>query len=129
MVRKYKIKNLSKEFLNKLRKLTICPSSGMNEVLDQILDPQKDPGFIVVAYNNKAIVGWALVSTTKPFFIGKSKKWFIQVYVNEKFRNKKIGEALISRAQKDFNKTLYWHCFSFIGVSLFNKLKKGKSIV
>lgn len=74
----------------RLRKLTLCPDSGMNE---ELTIKDKDSTLVMFRFGNKRqIIGWALVDS----------KNCCQVFVMEKYRNLKtennqtVAELLVS---------------------------------
>jgi len=105
------------ELVKKLRELTIRPTSGMNyelNSLNRIRQTRPVDCKILIAYQNRKMVGWAMLSNEDsifPFFpFGKyfkaSEGSLFEVYINPKNRKQGIASALLKKAIKHTNKKL-----------------------
>ena len=99
------------ELINRLRSLTLHPGSGMNYELNHMLQSAKTRSVnakCLLAYYNRELVGWALLSREQSNFIfthswsgyNPNQGTLLQVFVNPDLRRKGIGSALVKAARK-----------------------------
>jgi GNAT superfamily N-acetyltransferase len=99
------------DLLKKLRSLTLHCNSGMNHELNQmlrIINTRPVQCKIIMAFSDRQMVGWALLSREKSdFCFTRSYSGFdpkqgalFQVYVDPKHRRKGIASHLLKVARK-----------------------------
>lgn len=99
------------DLIRKLKKLTIRPTSGMNHELNNLLRVSASRPVdckILIAYQNRKIVAWSLLSKEATNFEfsnseGGFKSQFgllFQIYVDPLHRRKGIASALLRKAQR-----------------------------
>ena len=95
------------ELLKKLRKLTICPYSGMNYELnnfEKICKIRQVKCKIFTAYSDKKLVGWAMLSREPTGYFGDKFNpedgSLFEVFVDLNYRHQGIGSALIKSAKR-----------------------------
>lgn len=97
--------------LEKLRKLTLSPNSGLNYELDRLLvdtDLRTVNCKVLLAYKFDTLVAWALLSkegTDFPFVgslngFNKEDGWMFQVFVDPDYRRQGIASELYLMAQR-----------------------------
>ena len=97
------------ELLNKLRKLTLDPYSGLNHELNRMLDDAKNRNVnctVILAYRFSTLVGWAIVSketTTYNFMrsgngFNSEQGLLFQVYVDPAYRRQGIASEIYKKA-------------------------------
>jgi GNAT superfamily N-acetyltransferase len=99
------------ELLNRLRKLTLHPASGMNHELNNMIQQAKIrtvEAKVLMAYRKRELVGWALLSK-EPTDYTFRRSWtgftpnqgtLLQVFVNPDYRRQGIGSALVKASRK-----------------------------
>lgn len=97
------------ELLQKLRELTLSPGSGLNHELNAFATISKTrpvKAQIILAYKNRKLVGWALLSkedSTYPFarvmgFKAHDGALF-QVYVHPSYRKQGLASKMFTKAK------------------------------
>lgn len=131
----YKYSYLSINRLEKLRNLTINNLSGMNHILTELRWKRSYSinidAFVIVLYENKEAIGWALISK-EPTSFWKTSEWtpsmgyFMQIFVDENHRHKGAASKIIEKCNKHIESKIW---FADISVpSIFDKLKDSESI-
>lgn len=131
----YKYSYLSANRLENLRKLTINKLSGMNHVLTELRYKRKYTpninAFVIILYENKEAIGWALISNEPTYFFKKSEwnssmGYFMQIFVDENHRHKGVATKIIEKCNKKIQSKIW---FADISVpSIFDKLNDSESI-
>lgn len=97
--------------LEKLRKLTLSPYSGLNHELNRMLEDVKERSVdcqLLLAYRFRTLVGWGILSkeTTK-FRFSRSQVGFqsehgkmFQVFIDPAYRRQGIATELFKKAQQ-----------------------------
>jgi GNAT superfamily N-acetyltransferase len=132
----------NKILMSNLRKLTLCPGSGMNFELDhltKIAKLRKVNARVITAYRDGNMVGWALLSRersefqfsqTYDKFIPEKHGVLFEVFVDPKARRTGVASALLKKARKHAGPhTLCvapWDNGSFKFYEKFNKYKQIK---
>jgi GNAT superfamily N-acetyltransferase len=97
--------------LKSLRKLTLHPGSGMNYELDHLTESAETRSVnakVLLAYKNKKLVAWALLSKEKSDFCfarhyhgyDPSEGTLFEVFVAHDYRKQGIGSALLKAARR-----------------------------
>lgn len=97
--------------LKSLRKLTLHPGSGMNHELDHLTESAETRSVnakVLLAYKNKKLVAWALLSREKSDFCfarhyhgyEPSQGALFEVFVAHDYRKQGIGSALLKAARR-----------------------------
>lgn len=137
----YKYSYLSDNRLEKLRKLTSSSDSGMNYVLNELRHRRKHKinidAFVIILYEKKEAIGWALITreVTSFFqlsFSNSSYKWhpnmgyWMQIFVDKNHRHKGIATKIIEKCNK-FIQSKIWYA-DIASPSIFEKLNNSESI-
>lgn len=97
--------------LEKLRKLTLSPYSGLNHELNRMLEDVKQRSVdcqLLLAYRFRTLVGWAIISKeTTHFRFSRSSEGFkseygrmFQVFIDPAYRRQGIASELFKKAQQ-----------------------------
>jgi GNAT superfamily N-acetyltransferase len=104
------IKN--EEVMSKLRRLTLCSYSGMNQELDlfeNLIETRSIQAKAITAHHDNVMVAWALLSQEKSNFYFSSGNGFIperdgvlfEVFVHPLYRRKGIATSLMILAKEE----------------------------
>lgn len=119
--------------MKKLRELTIRSTSGMNYELNSfeiIAKARPVNARILMAYQNRKLVGWALLSKENSNFafnwrtaVGfkASEGSLFEVFIHESYRKQGIASALIKKARKITTDDIFVCPHDHASSRLFNK--------
>lgn len=97
--------------LEKLRKLTLSPYSGLNHELNRMLEDVKERSVdcqLILAYRFRTLVGWGILSKESTNFrFSRSQMGFrseygkmFQVFIDPAYRRQGIATELFKKAQQ-----------------------------
>lgn len=126
------------DLISKLRDLTLQPYSGMNYELTnlaKIAEFREVNCKILLAYNKKDLIGWALLSREKSDFIFRNSESpftgvsgaLFQVYVNFSYRRQGVGAELLKMARHQAGSYNLCVCpWDEASTSFYNNNKRSK---
>jgi hypothetical protein len=137
----YKYSYLSDNRLEKLRNLTANSDSGMNHVLTELRHRRKHQidinAFIIILYEKKEAIGWALISKEhtsffKSSFSKNNYKWhpimgyWMQIFVDRNHRHKGVATKIVEKCNKHIQSKILFA--DIASPSIFEKLNNSESI-
>jgi GNAT superfamily N-acetyltransferase len=125
--------------LQKLRKLTLHPHSGMNFELDnfeRIRRTRRVECQILLAYRDNELVGWAMMSKEPSDYLfpnahngfSPSDGYLFEIYIDPDHRKQGIGTELIKVARRKANGTRLCVCpHDYLSRSFFTNFPNYKN--